>query len=108
MGTKEMYDKYKDRTTTLGVTLDKCIKGGVDRANLGSDWNAGKVGILFGDAESVTLFEELMHPTILERHGLTDAALPHPPPNLDGSKLLDHGPPRVDDDQDPACDQGAQ
>merc|ERR1712134_237175 len=31
-----------------------------------------------------------MHPTILERHGLTDDALPHPPPNLDGSKLLDH------------------
>ena len=72
------------------MTLDKCIKGGVDRAKLGPDWNAGKVGILFGDAESVTLFEELMHPTILARHGLTDAALPHPPPNLDGSKLLDH------------------
>merc|ERR1719163_2686911 len=31
-----------------------------------------------------------MHPTILERHGLTDDALPHPPPNLDGSKLLNH------------------
>jgi len=88
--TKEMYDKYKDQTTALGVTLDKCIKGGVDRAKLGPDWNAGKVGILFGDAESVKLFEELMHPTILERHGLTDDALPHPPPNLDGSKLLDH------------------
>merc|ERR1719498_2149378 len=88
--TKEMYDKYKDKTTALGVTLDKCIKGGVDRAKLGPDWNAGKVGILFGDAESVTLFEELMHPTILARHGLSDAALPHPPPNLDGSKLEDH------------------
>merc|ERR1719498_3279 len=88
--TKEMYDKYKDQTTSLGVTLDKCIKGGVDRAKLGPDWNAGKVGILFGDAESVTLFEELMHPTILARHGLIDAALPHPPPNLDGSQLIDH------------------
>jgi hypothetical protein len=26
--TKEMYDKYKDQKTSLGVTLDKCIKGG--------------------------------------------------------------------------------
>merc|ERR1740138_733088 len=31
-----------------------------------------------------------MHPTILARHGLTDAAFPHPPPNLDGAKLNDH------------------
>ena len=74
--TKEMYDKFKDKKTALGVTLDKCIKGGVDRAQLGPDWNSGKVGVLFGDAECVTLFEELMHPTILARHGLTDAALP--------------------------------
>jgi creatine kinase len=93
--TKEMYDKYKDKTTSLGVTLDKCIKGGVDRAKLGPDWNSGKVGVLFGDAESVTLFEELMHPVILARHDLTDAALPHPPPNLDGSKLID--PSGIDD-----------
>merc|ERR1719261_1254465 len=88
--TKEMYDKYKDVTTPLGVTLDKCIKGGVDRAKLGPEWNSGKVGVLFGDADSVTVFEELMHPVILARHDLTDAALPHPPPNLDGSKLIDH------------------
>merc|ERR1719331_804350 len=37
--TKEMYDKYKDETTALGVTLDKCIKGGIDKARLGPTWN---------------------------------------------------------------------
>ena len=41
--TREMYDKYKDVKTSLGVTLDKCIKGGIDKAQLGPDWNVGKV-----------------------------------------------------------------
>jgi len=86
--TKEMYDKYKDQKTTLGVTLDKCIKGGIDKAQLGEKWNVGKVGVLFGDAESVSKFEELMHPVIVARHD--NPKLPHPPPNLDGSQLLDH------------------
>jgi len=70
------------------VTLDKCIKGGVDKARLGPDWNVGKVGVLFGDAECVSLFSELMDPVIRARHG--EPNLPHPPPNLDGSQLLDH------------------
>merc|ERR1712232_649926 len=86
--TKDMYDKFKDNKTTLGVTFDKCIKGGVDRALLGQDWNVGKVGVLFGDAECVTKYKEIMHPIIVERHG--NPKLPHPPPNLDGSKLRDH------------------
>jgi creatine kinase len=86
--TKEMYDKYKDKKTSLGVTLDKCIKGGVDVAQLGPSWNVGKVGFLFGDAECVHLFKDLVHPIMLARHG--NPKLPHPPPNLDGSKLLDH------------------
>jgi creatine kinase len=86
--TKEMYDKYKDEKTALGVTLDKCIKGGVDKARLGDSWNAGKVGVLFGDAECVVKFKDLMHPVIVARHG--NPTLPHPPPNLDGSQLLDH------------------
>jgi len=88
--TKEMYDKFKDDKTEMGVTFDKCIKGGIDKARLGSDWNVGKVGVLFGDAECLTKYREIMHPIMLKRHGLTDASLPHPPPNLDGSKLLDH------------------
>merc|ERR1712232_1365766 len=83
-----MYEKYKDKTTTLGVTLDKCIKGGVDKVMLGSAWNVGKVGFLFGDAESVSVFSDLLHPIMLARHG--NPKLPHPPPNLDGSKLIDH------------------
>jgi len=86
--TEEMYNKYKDLKTTLGVTLDKCIKGGIDKAQLGEEWNVGKVGVLFGDAECVTKFPELMHPVIVARHD--NPKLPHPPPNLDGSKLLDH------------------
>lgn len=86
--TKEMYNRYKDKTTSLGVTLDKCIKGGVDMAQLGPSWNIGKVGFLFGDAESVYAFKDLVHPIMLARHG--NPKLPHPPPNLDGSKLLDH------------------
>ncbi|CAE8686855.1 unnamed protein product [Polarella glacialis] len=67
--TKEMYDKFKDEKTELGVTLDKCIKGGIDKARIGEKWNVGKVGILFGDAECVTKFKELMHPIIVARHG---------------------------------------
>jgi len=86
--TKEVYDKFKDVKTKLGVTLDKCIKGGVDRAKLGSDWNTGKVGLLLGDAECVETFREIVHPLIIARHG--GPTLPHPPPNLDGSQLLDH------------------
>jgi len=86
--TKEMYDKYKNQKTKLGVTLDKCIKGGVDMAQLGKEWNTGKVGFLFGDAESVTKFADLSHQLIVERHG--GPKLPHPPPNLDGKQLLSH------------------
>ena len=69
------YDKFKDVKTSLGVTFDKCIKGGIDRAQLGPDWNVGKVGVLFGDAECVSLFRELMHPIIVARHG--NPNLPH-------------------------------
>jgi len=86
--TKEMYDKFKDDKTTLGVTFDKCIKGGIDKARLGPDWNVGKVGVLFGDAECLTKYREIMHPIMLARHG--NPKLPHPKPNLDGSQLLDH------------------
>merc|ERR1712176_610096 len=52
------------------------------------DWNVGKVGLLFGDAEGVTKFEDLVKPIMMRRHN--NPKLPHPPPNLDGSKLLDH------------------
>jgi len=86
--TKEMYNKYKDEKTALGITLDKCIKGGIDKAQLGNDWNVGKIGFLFGDAECVTKFKDLVHPIMLWRHG--NPKLPHPPPNLNGSQLLNH------------------
>jgi creatine kinase len=91
--TKEMYDKYKDQKTSLGVTLDKCIKGGVDTAKI-EKWNVGKVGFLFGDAECVKMFEDLVKPIMLARHG--NPTLPHPKPNLDGTQLVDHS--GIDDD----------
>jgi len=83
-----MYNRYKDQKTAGGVTLDKCIKGGVDTAQLGTEWNVGKVGLLFGDAECVTKFKDLVHPIMVWRHG--NPKLPHPPPNLNGDQLLDH------------------
>lgn len=86
--TRELYEKFEGRKTHLGVTLDKCIKGGIDRAMLGHEWNVGKVGLLLGDAECVTAFNEIVHPIMVEMHG--DPKLPHPPPNLDSSQLLDH------------------
>jgi len=90
--TEEMYNGYKDQKTSLGVTLDKCIKGGIDRAKIekGGEhkWNCGKVGLLFGDAECVTKFADLMGPVILERHGLPADFAGHPAPNLDPEKLL--------------------
>merc|ERR1711862_1076515 len=86
--TQEMYNRYKDKTTKLGVTLDKCIKGGVDKVLLGSEWNVGKVGFLFGDAECVSTFKDLVDPIMRARHGFPH--LPHPPPNLDGNQLLSH------------------
>merc|ERR1739845_288445 len=56
--------------------------------DFGDEWNVGKVGLLFGDAECVTKFEDLVKPIMLKRHN--NPKLPHPPPNLDGSQLLDH------------------
>ena len=86
--TKEMYEKYADVKTPLGVTIDKCIKGGIDKVKLCDSWNVGKVGLLFGDADSVTTFPELVDPIMIARHN--KPKIPHPPPNLDGSQLKDH------------------
>ena len=48
----------------------------------------GKVGLLFGDAECVTKFEDLVKPIMIRRHN--NPQLPHPAANLDGSQLLNH------------------
>merc|ERR1712151_1435661 len=48
----------------------------------------GKAGLLFGDAECVHTFKDLVHPIMLARHG--NPKLPHPAPNLDGDQLVDH------------------
>jgi creatine kinase len=48
---------------------------------------------MLGDEECVDMFNEIVHPCIVIRHG--NPTLPHPPPNLDGTQLLDHG--KIDD-----------
>jgi len=42
--------------------------------------------LLFGDAECVTKFEDLVKPIMIRRHN--NPTLPHPPPNLNGDQLL--------------------
>jgi creatine kinase len=90
--TEEMYNELATRTTSLGVSVDKCIKGGVDKVameNRGKKWNTGLVGLMFGDAESVDLFKELTHPVIKARHG--NPKLPHPAMDVDIAKLIGGG-----------------
>jgi creatine kinase len=64
--TEEMYNNLKDRTTVNGVTLDKCIKTGLE--NPGHPTIA-TVGMVAGDAESYEVFKELFDPVIDDRHG---------------------------------------
>ena len=51
----ELYAKYKDAKTSLGVTLAKCIKTGVD--NPGHPFIM-TVGCVAGDEESYVVFKE--------------------------------------------------
>jgi len=62
----ELYDKLKNKQTSLGVTLAKCIKTGVD--NPGHP-HIKTVGLSAGDEESYELFAELFDPIIDARHG---------------------------------------
>lgn len=60
-----IYDKLKDKKTSSGVTLAKCIKTGMD--NPGHP-NIKCVGMVAGDEESYELFKELFDPVISARH----------------------------------------
>jgi len=62
----KIYDDLKDKKTSLGVTLAKCIKTGVD--NPGHP-HIKTVGLVAGDEESFTTFKELFDPVISRRHG---------------------------------------
>jgi creatine kinase len=74
----------QDRTTVNGVTLDKCIKTGIE--NPGHPTIA-TVGMTAGDAESYEVFKELFDPVINERHGGYGPDAKHPT-NLDLSQVI--------------------
>jgi len=61
----EIYEKLKDKKTSMGVTLGQCIKTGVD--NPGHP-HIKTVGVVAGDEESYTTFAELFEPIISDRH----------------------------------------
>jgi creatine kinase len=61
----EIYNKLKNRVTSTGITLAKCIKTGVD--NPGHP-NIKTVGMVAGDEEAYTVFKELFDPVIAGRH----------------------------------------
>jgi creatine kinase len=75
----ELYEKLRDRKTSMGVTLAKCIKTGVDNPGHPA---IKTVGLVAGDEESYFVFKELFDPIIDARHGGYPADAIHPT-NLD-------------------------
>lgn len=78
-----LYDKLKNKTTSLGVTLAKCIKTGMD--NKGHPM-IKTVGMVAGDEESYSVFKELFDPVISARHGGYAPDAKHPT-DMDPSRL---------------------
>ena len=73
----ELFQQLKTKSTKLGVTLQKCIKPGVDASQLKTPEDSSfhlikQVGIIAGDAESYQVFRDLFDPIIKSRHELTD------------------------------------
>jgi len=89
----EIYHKLKDKKTSMGVTLAKCMKTGVD--NPGHPMIT-TVGLVAGDEESYTLFKDLFDPVIDIRHKGHPAHAKHYT-DLDWDKL---SKTRID----PTCD----
>lgn len=83
--TEELYNNLKDRTTCNGVTLDKCIKTGLENAGHPT---IATVGMVAGDAESYEVFKELFDPVIDNRHGGYAPDAKHPT-NLDISQVIE-------------------
>jgi len=71
----DLYDKLKDKKTSMGVGLAKCIKTGMD--NKGHPF-IKTVGLVAGDEESYTLFKDLFDPVISVRHNGYAADAKHP------------------------------
>jgi len=89
----EVYHKYKNVKTSMGVSLAACIKTGVD--NPGHPM-IKTVGLVAGDEESYTVFADLFEPVLSARHGGYPKDGKHPtdmnPDNLSKTKI------------DPTCD----
>jgi|Transcript_3510 creatine kinase len=83
--TEELYNQLKDRVTVNGVTLDKCIKTGIENPGHPA---IKTVGMTAGDVESYEVFKELFDPVIDERHGGYGADAKHPS-DMDASKIKD-------------------
>merc|ERR1712072_697593 len=88
-----IYDRLKNKKTSLGVTFAKCIKTGVD--NPGHPM-IKTVGMVAGDEESYETFKELFDPVVGARHGGYAPDAKHPtdmdPSHLSTTKI------------DPTCD----
>merc|ERR1719424_1121465 len=73
--TEDLYNQLRDRVTCNGVTLDKCIKTGIENPGHPA---IKTVGLTAGDVESYEVFKELFDPVIQERHGGYGADAKHP------------------------------
>jgi creatine kinase len=68
--TPQLFNKYKDMQTSLGCTLEQCIKTGVDTPHLG-------IGITAGDEECYDTFKDIFYPVIKMWHGFDPATDTH-------------------------------
>jgi len=73
--TEELYNKLKAKLTSNGVTLDKCIRTGIENPGHPA---IKTVGLVAGDVESYEAFAELFDPVISERHGGYGPDAKHP------------------------------
>lgn len=79
----DMYAKYKDQKTSLGVSFAKCIKTGMD--NKGHP-HIKTCGLVAGDEESYTVFKDMFDEVISARHGGYAPDAKHPS-DMDITKL---------------------
>jgi len=88
-----VYDKLKNKKTSMGVSLAACMKTGVD--NPGHPM-IKTVGLVAGDEESYSVFADIFEPVLSARHGGYPRDGKHPtdmnPDNLSQTKI------------DPTCD----
>ncbi|XP_060082030.1 arginine kinase-like [Ylistrum balloti] len=82
--TTEVYEKLKDKKTSLGGTLAQCINSGCKNMHSG-------VGLYACDPEAYSVFKELFDPLIMDYHKISKVQHPKPDfgdvDNLDFSDL---------------------